>query len=305
MQHSRHRRPVRACASVALSRVVSLAVRLSECQPVVTAEGLVTWFVAEDSEEQGRLYQLNWYQLLTDPDSVEAALGHSYTAVVTEPTCTEDGYTTYTCDCGDSYTDNGVPALGHSWSGSRCQRCDAVRPIPFTDVKESDYFLDPVLWAVEQGITSGTGNGRFSPEDTCTRAQVVTFLWRAMGKPEPESGENPFTDVTADAYYHRAVLWAVENGITSGTGGGKFSPDDSCTRAQVVTFLWRAMGKAAPESEENPFGDVKDTDYFYTPVLWAVENKITAGTGAGTFSPEDSCTRGQVVTFLYRAMADK
>ena len=236
---------------------------------------------------------------------------HSYSGKIIAPTCTDAGYTHYSCaHCGDSYRADEVPALGHAFVNGICIRCGLrdetdASAHPFVDVMESDYFLEPVLWAVENGITSGTGNGKFSPEDTCTRAQVVTFLWRACGKPAPASDENPFTDVPADAYYYDAVLWAVENGITSGTGNGKFSPEDSCTRGQVVTFLWRAMGKAEPETEENPFGDVTAADYFYNPVLWAVENGITAGTGAGTFSPETDCTRGQVVTFLYRCMADE
>lgn len=173
---------------------------------------------------------------------------------------------------------------------------------PFTDVKDTDYFLAPVLWAVEKGITSGTGNGNFSPNATCTRGQVVTFLWRAMGKPAPKSTENPFSDVSAADYFYDAVLWAVEMGITSGTGGGKFSPNAPCTRGQVVTFLWRAMGKPEPSSSENPFSDVNKADYFFAPVLWAVEMGITSGTGGGKFSPSNPCTRGQVVTFLFRAM---
>ena len=112
---------------------------------------------------------------------------------------------------------------------------------PFADVSDNDYFLEPVLWAVANGITSGTGNGNFSPNNTCTRGQVVTFLWRAMGKPDPVSTENPFSDVSENDYFFKPVLWALENGVTSGTGGGKFSPNDPCTRGQVVTFLFRAM----------------------------------------------------------------
>ena len=173
---------------------------------------------------------------------------------------------------------------------------------PFTDVKTSDYFYNPVLWAVENGITSGTGNGKFSPKEICTRGQVVTFLWRAMGEPEPQSTVNPFSDVREKDYFYKAVLWAVENGITSGTSAGKFSPKENCTRGQVVTFLHRALGNPHPELTENPFSDVRTKDYFYTPVLWAVENSITSGTSADKFSPKDECTRGQVVTFLYRAL---
>ena len=244
-------------------------------------------------------------------DLYVSATGHNYSAIVTEPTCTEGGYTTHTCTvCGDSYVDSRTGMLGHEYEDGSCIRCGAedesyVPVNPFDDVAETDYYFLPVLWAVDNSITAGTGNGKFSPEATCTRAQVVTFLWRAMGKPEPKLTVNPFTDVTPADYFYDAVLWAVENGITSGTGAGKFSPEDNCTRGQVVTFLWRTMGKTVPESDENPFGDVKDTDYFYQPVLWAVENKITSGTGAGKFSPEDSCTRGQVVTFLYRALSEQ
>ncbi len=174
---------------------------------------------------------------------------------------------------------------------------------PFVDVKESDYFAQPVLWAVEKGITNGTGAGKFSPENTCTRGQIVTFLWRAAGSPEPKTADNPFSDVAPNTYYYKAVLWAVENEITTGTGKGKFSPENTCTRGQVATFLWRAQGKPAPATTTNPFTDVEADAYYYSAVLWAVENEITNGTGKGLFSPEKDCTRGQIVTFLYRAMA--
>ncbi len=175
--------------------------------------------------------------------------------------------------------------------------------IPFADVKEGDYFAQPVLWAVENNITNGTSANLFSPEKSCTRGQVVTFLWRAAGSPEPQTKDNPFTDVKENAYYYKAVLWAVENGITTGTGKGKFSPDNTCTRGQVATFLWRAQGEPAPANESNPFSDVGAKMYYYKAVLWAVEQGITTGTGKGKFSPDNTCTRGQIVTFLYRAMA--
>ncbi len=172
---------------------------------------------------------------------------------------------------------------------------------PFVDVTEKDYFYDAVLWAVAEDITKGTDATHFSPSGNCTRAQVATFLWRAAGMPEPESAVNPFSDVKADAYYYKAVLWAVENEITTGTGGGKFSPNGNCSRGQVATFLWRAAGSPEPTSAVNPFGDVKADDYFYKAVLWAVDQEITKGTDATHFSPAQVCTRGQVVTFLYRA----
>ncbi len=170
---------------------------------------------------------------------------------------------------------------------------------PFTDVNQGAYYYDAVLWAVGSGVTQGTSAATFSPEQTCTRGQVVTFLWRAAGEPEPTSTANPFRDVAKDAYYFKAVLWAVENGITQGTGKDTFSPNDPCTRGQVVTFLHRANG-TPKVTAKNPFTDVAKGAYYYDAVLWAVENGITQGTSATTFSPNQTCTRGQIVTFLYR-----
>ena len=173
---------------------------------------------------------------------------------------------------------------------------------PFTDVSQTDFFFDSVLWAVENGITAGTGNGKFSPNEFCTRAQVVTFLWRAAGCPEPAATESPFTDVTPADYFCKAVLWAMEQGITAGTGNGRFSPEERCTRAQVVTFLYRSMGSPAPASQENPFRDVASAEYYFNAVLWAVEVGVTKGTSGNTFSPTAACSRAQVVTFLYRML---
>lgn len=170
---------------------------------------------------------------------------------------------------------------------------------PFADVKESDYFYDAVLWAAENGITSGTDATHFSPNNPCTRAQAVTFLWRSYGSPEPKSTEMPFADVAADAYYYNAVLWAVENGITTGTSATSFSPDATVTRAQTVTFLWRAIGSSVSEIV-NPFEDVESSSYYADAVTWAVEQGVTSGTTATTFSPNDNCTRAQIVTFLCR-----
>ena len=172
--------------------------------------------------------------------------------------------------------------------------------VPFRDVDKDAYYAAAVDWAVSNEITNGTSASTFSPEEGCTRAQVVTFLWRAAGKPDPASSTNPFTDVKPGAYYYNAVLWAVEKGITNGTSGTTFSPDETCTRAQIVTFLWRYEGQPAPTGTSNPFADVKPSAYFGSAVLWAVEKGITNGTSATTFDPEDTCTRAQVVTFLYR-----
>ena len=171
---------------------------------------------------------------------------------------------------------------------------------PFVDVKEGAYYYDAVLWAVEQKITSGTSATTFSPDASCTRAQMVTFLWRAAGSPKVENGKNPFTDVKADAYYYDAVLWAVEKGVTSGTSATTFSPDATVTRGQTVTFLYR--NAVSPEvSGTMPFTDVEADAYYAKAVQWAVQQKITTGTSETTFSPMSDCTRGQIVTFLYRA----
>ena len=171
---------------------------------------------------------------------------------------------------------------------------------PFTDVNDDAYYKDAVIWAVENGITKGISGTMFSPDAVCTRAQAVTFLWRAAGSPSPKSGAMPFGDVAADAYYHDAVLWAVENGITKGTSDTTFSPDSKCTRAQIVTFLWRAQ-KSPAVASVNVFTDVAADAYYADAVNWAVAKGITSGTSAATFSPNADCTRAQIVTFLYRS----
>ena len=171
----------------------------------------------------------------------------------------------------------------------------------FVDVPADAYYYDAVLWAAKEGITSGTDAVHFSPNATCTRAQAVTFLWRAAGSPASKSSTMPFTDVAESAYYADAVLWAVENGITNGTSDTTFSPNATCSRAQIVTFLWRSQESPAADTV-NPFTDVAADAYYNSAVLWAVENGITAGTTATTFSPNNDCTRAQIVTFLYRCM---
>lgn len=171
----------------------------------------------------------------------------------------------------------------------------------FSDVPEGAYYTDAVAWAVEKGVTSGTSGTTFSPNADCTRAQIVTFLWRAAGSPAPKSKESAFTDVAADAYYSDAVRWAVENGITSGTSATTFSPNATCTRAQTVTFLWRSQ-KSPADGAANAFTDVAEGTYYTDAVKWAVKNGITSGTSANTFSPNADCSRAQIVTFLYRCM---
>ena len=177
-----------------------------------------------------------------------------------------------------------------------------IETLDFADVSTDAYYYEAVKWAAKKGITGGIGNGLFGPNQPCTRAQIVTFLWRAAGSPEPKAMSS-FADVSTDAYYAKAVAWAVENGITTGTGDGKFSPDATCTRAQSVTFLFRAIGKLVDSKAE--FSDVLTDSYYANAVAWAVENGVTNGIGNGLFGPDNSCTRAQIVTFLYRAYQGK
>ena len=237
------------------------------------------------------------------------ALGHEYTPVVTAPTCTKSGYTTYTCVCGDSYVADYVPALGHNYVDGVCTGCGRNENggggntgSGFVDVPANSYYVDAVLWAVNNGITTGVSPTRFNPNGACTRGQVVTFLWRAMGEPEHNVTENPFVDVTEADYYYDAVLWAYENGITTGVGDTHFNPAGECGREQVVTFLWRTMDEPASEAEI-AFTDVAADAYYATAVAWAVENGITTGLDVTFFGVGAVCTRAQVVTFLYRTLA--
>ena len=174
-----------------------------------------------------------------------------------------------------------------------------VETSPFSDVSTSAYYYEAVKWAQEKGITGGIGNGLFGPNQPCTRAQIVTFLWRAAGSPEPKGTAAGMTDVVSGSYYEKAVAWAIENGVTTGTTATTFSPDATCTRAQAVTFLARALNaKAAGKAE---FSDVPANSYFAEAVAWAAANGVTEGVGNGMFAPDNDCTRGQIVTFLYRA----
>ncbi len=195
-------------------------------------------------------------------------------------------------------SNSGGGSGGGTGGGGTVTPAPTPAPKGFTDVPENSYFADAVDWAVKQNITTGTSSTTFSPDENCTRAQVVTFLWRAAGSPE-STANVAFTDVKADAYYAKAVAWAVENKITTGTTDTTFEPEAVCTRAQVATFLWRAA-KSPAATAENPFADVKDDAYYAKAVAWAVEKKITSGTDANHFSPDENCTRAQIVTFLFR-----
>lgn len=178
----------------------------------------------------------------------------------------------------------------------------AIASFPFADAAETAYYYGAVLWAAGKGVTQGRTGTRFDPDGVCTRAEAVTFLWRAMGSPEPAASGCPFADVKADAYYYKAVLWATENGVTAGTADTAFSPDDAVNRAQAMTFLHRAAGKPAAEGA-NTFTDVDSAAYYHAAVLWAAEKGVTGGTSATTFSPAAPCSRAQIVTFLWRCMS--
>lgn len=159
----------------------------------------------------------------------------------------------------------------------------------------------PIDWALTRHITAGTGNNTFSPKAECTRAQAVTFLWKAAGSPVQSGSDCPFTDVPQDAYFRPAVIWASAKGITSGTSSTTFSPNAVCSRSQIITFLWRAKGSPVSGASTSQFADVPDTAYYHDAVAWALEHRITGGTSADTFSPNMTCTREQIVTFLYKA----
>ena len=300
--------------------------QLSDCVPIL-ANGKIVWYVTDWSEPV--FYQID-------------ICAHSYTAAITKPTCTAGGYTTYTCkNCGHSYVADQTAALGHGWSawktvqaptctaegmeqrscsrcgktesrtlaalghdwdGAECGRCGVIRLTPFDDVVPGSFYELPVAWAVDNGVTSGISATEFGPNVSCNRAQVVTFLWRAADCPEPASTEHPFVDVQSGSFYEKAVIWAVENGITAGLDATHFGPNTVCNRAQVVTFLWRSQGN--PNSDAaTPFTDVKAGDFYEMPVRWAVENGITSGISATEFGALTPCNRAQVVTFLYRTLS--
>ena len=198
---------------------------------------------------------------------------------------------------------NGFPEMAFSYdaeSGTWMVLDEVKEEISFDDISEEDYYYEPVLWAAEYEITSGLEEHLFVPQGICTRAQAVTFLWRMFGEEDPVSDTCPFTDVQEASYYYKAVLWAVEEHITDGVEEDKFCPDMECTRGQIVTFLWRADWEPEPFISECSFEDVKEHEYYYKAVLWAVENGITTGVADNLFAPDGKCERGQIVTFLYR-----
>lgn len=225
----------------------------------------------------------------TDPkptEPVQPPHTHSYGAwvVVKEPTSAQEGEEKRTCSCGAVET-RAIPKLTSS----------------FTDVPADQYYYEPVLWAVNKGITAGVSEDKFGPNAPCTRGQIVTFLWAAAGRPEPTSAKNPFRDVSSKDYFYKAVLWAAENKITAGVAPDRFGPNETCTRAQTVTFLWASQGRPAASTKVQ-FTDVSAKDYFADSVAWAYENGVTAGVGGGRFGSGNNCARAHCVTFLYKAV---
>lgn len=252
-----------------------------------------------------------------------AHVGHEYVIEVVEPTCTARGYTSHYClGCGDRYRTDYTDPLGHRYDdgvvtkeptltamgrilytcagcGDTYQETIPMLTNPFEDIDEDAWYFDAVIWAFNNGITTGIDETHFAPEQLCTRSQVVTFLWRAAGEPAPASADSPFADVPENAYYRDAVIWAWEQGITTGVDDARFAPLETCTREQVVTFLHRFRGCPEPKTAAT-FPDVHPGDYYYKAVCWAAERKVTVGADGGNFCPKRECTRDQTVTFLYR-----
>lgn len=259
-----------------------------------------------------------------DVRSPACSSGHKWDSgsVLTEPTCTEPGTLRQRCKVCRMKKDRELPALGHVWrltetlagesihsSAGRytCDRCQETKEARlctaeiFTDVPGAKHWShDAIDWAYFNGYTSGTSATTFSPNASLTRGQVVTFLYAFRGRPQT-AGDNPFRDIKTKDYFYYPVLWAVENNVTGGTSATTFSPDRTCVRAEIVTFLWAAAGRPEPQSTENPFLDVNSNDYFYKPVLWAVENYVTGGVDAAHFKPDLPCTRAQMVVLLQAA----
>ena len=257
--------------------------------------------------------------LTLTPKKVDLEVGKTYQlSAVKEPANAEGSLTWTSSKPAVAAVDNSgkVTAKGEGTAtitvtcGTKSAACTVtvskplVPEVPgtsFTDVPAGAYYEEAVGWAVEKGITKGTSDSTFTPDGVCTRAQAVTFLWRAAGSPAAKAGSLPFADVKAGSYYDDAVRWAVENGVTVGTSATTFSPNATCSRAQIVTFLWRAQ-KSPAAGSANPFDDVAGSAYYADAVQWAVQKDITKGTGATAFSPDANCIRAQIVTFLYRSM---
>ena len=257
--------------------------------------------------------------------NVKDAKTHSTSYAYTAPSCAYSATESFTCPCGWDWTEEfGIldciwgpwemlsddPNPPRWFSYARyCTRCgrqmdyySGEMPLnPFTDVPDEAFYGDAVRWANYKGITTGTSSTTFNPADPCMRAHVVTFLWRAAGSPEPTTAENPFVDVKETDFFYKSVLWAYENGITGGVDSTHFGPAKVCSRAEVVTFLYKSKNSPEVTGVENPFTDVPADTWYTTPVLWAMEAGITSGLGDNIFGAASICNRAQIVTFLYKA----
>ena len=278
-----------------------LKMKTSENYLAVTASNVLLTTVT-DPETRGALWRMSW------TDGTPIITNTRFTSRILQFSPTSAGFCTLKELRWPLTIYAGVPGQHlyttrpvQKQAGLPCTGGDDCPGSRFSDMPEKGHWAhDPIDWAVASGVTNGTGPHTFSPDKTCTRAQIVTFLWRTAGSPEPSATNSPFSDVKPDAYYYKPVLWAAETGVAAGTGKTTFSPDAGCTRAQVVTFLWRFAGRPEPTAATNPFTDVPSGTYYTKAALWAAENGVTAGTGKTTFSPDRTCTRGQIVTFLYR-----
>lgn len=249
------------------------------------------WTNVEYCKENFQLARIHYY---------DTGSNHKYTDTIYPASCTSTGRIEHVCTCGIKYTEY-LCELGHEFVANVCVRCGASASTDgFTDISSDKYYFDAINWAVGSGITLGTTESTFSPNDVCTRAQIVTFLWRAAGRPVYNDGVLQFVDVPQSAYYYNAVKWAERNNITEGTDSTHFSPNATCTRAQIVTLLMRA-NRFTDDAPKVDFVDVTDGSYYYKAVCWATKYGVTLGTDATHFSPNAGCTRAQVVTFLYRA----
>lgn len=268
------------------------------------------FFTGSNAYKPGRYKVARLTYTYTGSAARTVTLASSKIVTVNEDNKTTEGDTstqpfTVTITRAGTTTDGGTGGaggggIGGGGGGTVTPAPGGTTQNPFVDVKQGDYYYDAVQWAVGKKITSGTSATTFTPDGICTRAQTVTFLWRSQGSPKAAGAENPFTDVSKDAYYYDAVLWAVEQGITNGTSATTFSPDATVTRGQTATFLWRVAKQPQVDQTANPFADVTQDAYYYNAVLWAVAKEITNGTSSTTFSPDQGCTRAQIVTFLWR-----
>ncbi len=267
---------------------------LSDCQPIVSGNSVVWYNTGSVTYEweDGKIAYFNSEEGVPVFYSIDIQSGQ-FSLLRKAP-----------APCAHSWGE--WMAVDSSTEERRCQLCGKTEQrsiateIGFDDVRPTDWFAGCVSWAVENNITGGVGNNLFAPNAPCTRGQALSFIWRMLGRPAPESLELPFDDLVDGAYYHEAVCWGVENGIVVGMSETEFAPNAPCTRAQIVAMLWRVMGEPEPDLGSNPFADVKETSWFVRPVLWAVEDGITVGMSADRFEPNTTCTRAQIVTFLYR-----